>query len=138
MIDELVQFAVGAGAAASNVAPSNFNPVPADGFLSIWGCLDSLPVHTDVPDAAASISVTIGGATPFTPIPNSALRVNVDGVVGAGPSLSDIVMKRQAVRQGTNLQIYLNGGGTDTHFGRFRVTFESMEEVSTGSGSLVS
>jgi hypothetical protein len=141
VIDEIIQFAVQNGAATSNVAPSNFNPVPADGFLEVWACLDALPAHGGVLNGAPTLSVTLGGATPYTPVPSAAIRVNVDGIAGAGPSESDRVMSRQGVRQGTNFQLNLTGGTqasgtTDTITGRIRVRFVSADEVAAGAGAV--
>ena len=136
MIDETFQFAVAAGAPPANVAPTNFNPIPADGFVEVWGCLDALPVHAGVPDLAPIVSITLGGATPYTPVPSSSLKVNVDGVAGAGPSESDRIMSRQGVRQGTNFQLNLQGGTVDTMYGRIRVRFVSADEVAAGAGAV--
>ena len=133
MIDQIVQFAVEAGAPPANVIPDVFNPVPADGILTVWAVLDAL----DAGDQAAQMSVTLGGATPFQPVQPSAIRVNVDGQNGAGPSLSDILMSPQGVRQGTNSQLNLQGGTNHTQTGRFRVRFETMDEVSSRMGSVV-
>lgn len=133
MIDQIVQFAVEAGAPPANIIPSVFNPIPADGILTIWGVLDALADG----DAAAEVSVTLGGATPYQPVQPSAIRVNVDGQNGAGPSLSDTVMTPQGVRQGTNAQLVIQGGTNHTQTGRLRVRFESQEEVASRMGSVV-
>lgn len=136
MIDQTVQFAVGAGAAPANFAPTNFNPIPADGVIEVWACLDALPVHGGVPDAAPVLSVTLGGATPYQPVPPSAIRVNTDGIVGAGPNEADRMMSRQGVRQGTNLQLIIQGGTVDTMTGRFRIRFMSLDELSGSMGAI--
>jgi hypothetical protein len=81
--------------------------------------------------------VTLGGATPFQPVQPSALRVNVDGINGAGPSLSDTVMTPQGVRQGTNAQVNIQGGSGGTQTGRLRFRFESIEEVASRMGNVV-
>jgi hypothetical protein len=138
MIDQIVQFAVGASAAPVNVAPAQFNPIPADGFIEVWAVLDELGTTGGLPDAAALLSVTLGGATPYQPTPPSAIRVNVDGVQGAGPSMADLVMGRQGVRQGTNFQLTLQGGTNHTQTGRFRTRFTSVDEVAAGSGAIAS
>lgn len=132
MIDQVVPFAVAAGAVPLNVAPTNFNPVPADGFVEIQAVLDALQAG----DFPASISVTLGGATPYTPVPFTALRVNVDGVNGAGPTEKDVVLSRQGVRQGTNFQVNLSGGTGHTQTGRIRFRFISMDELQSGAGSV--
>ena len=128
MIDQLFQVAVAAGAPPSNVMPAVFNPVPEDGILRVWAVLDPFPEVTDTPPI---VSVTLGGATPYTPVQPSSIRVNVDGVQGAGPSASDILMGPQGVRRGTNSQLTLQGGTGNTQVVRFRVRFDTMEEYSS-------
>jgi hypothetical protein len=135
MIDQRVRFSVAASAAPVNFAPTNVNPIPADGFLEIWGVQDVLSAAANTP---ASLQVTLGGATPFTPIPGSTLPVNVDGIVGAGPAPSDVIMPRQAVRQGTNLQALLSGGVGQSSTGTLRFRFTSMEEAGAGAGMVTS
>jgi hypothetical protein len=135
MIEQLIPFEVVGGAPPENVAPTNFNPVPADGFVEVMGCID--PTNFVAGDLPPAVSITLGGATPYTPVPYAALRVNVDGVVGAGPGPTDRVMSRQGVRQGTNLQINLQGG-THTYYGRLVVRFTSAEEISAGAGAIAS
>lgn len=135
MIDQIVPFSVAAAAAAVNFAPTNFNPIPADGFITIWGCTDSSAAAANQPP---TLTVTLGGATPFTPVPGTSVRVNSQGIVGAGPSETDLVMPRQAVRQGTNLQALLAGGTGQTFTGRLRFKFVSMEEAVGSAGALVS
>jgi hypothetical protein len=131
VIDQTVQFAVAANAVPANVAPTNYNPIPADGFIEVWACLDTLAGGA----LAASLAVTLGGATPYQPVPPTNIRVNVDGVNGAGPSESDRIMSRQGVRQGTNFQLILQGGSTN-QTGRFRVRFLSADEISSGAGMI--
>src|SRR5579872_3820509 len=125
MIDQTFQFAVAASAAPANVMPSVFNPVPADGVLEVWGVLDALTAG----DQAAQVTVTLGGATPYQPVQPTAIRVNVDGVNGAGPGPGDYIMTRQGVRQGTNSQLTLQGGTNHTQTGRLRVRFMSLDEL---------
>ena len=133
MIDQRVRFSVAAGAAPVNVAPTNVNPIPADGFLEIFAVQDAL---TDAAHTPASLQVTLGGATPFTPVPSSTIPVNTDGIVGAGPSITDVILGRQAVRQGTNLQALLSGGVGETCTGTSRVKYVSMEELAAGAGAV--
>lgn len=135
MIDQIIPFTVVTNALPVNVAPSNFNPIPADGILEIWAALDAIAASGDFP---AAIQVTLGGATPSTPVPLTAIRVNQFAEPGAGPSPGDVVMSRQGVRQGTNLQILLSGGTGGTQNGRIRVKFTSAEELASGIGAVTS
>lgn len=130
MIDQTIQFAVGSGAAPVNVMPASFNPVPDDGSLEIWACLDALTAGNQAP----TLSVTLGGATPIQPIQPTAIRVNEFGINGAGPSLTDMVMPKQGVQRGTNSQLTLTGGNQNVT-GRIRIRFLSLNEISQGIGA---
>jgi hypothetical protein len=137
VIDQTIQIAIGNAAAPANIAPTNFNPIPADGFIEVWGCIDPLP-HAD--DTPPIVSITLGGATPYTPVPSAVLKVNTDGVQGAGPDeRTDKIMSRQGVRQGTNFQLNVQGGTSaqgDTQVARFRIRFVSADEVAAGAGAV--
>ena len=133
MIDETFPIAIAAGAASANYMPDNFNPVPADGVIEIWGCMGPLVANTDL---APSVSVTLGGATPYTPVPQAIIRVNTDGVAGAGPAESDRIMSRQGVRQGTNSQLNISGGSGHTNTGRIRVRFMTLDELGSQVGAV--
>jgi hypothetical protein len=135
VIEQIIEFSVTAGAPPSNVAPTNFNPIPADGFIEVLGCVD---VQSSASNALPVVSVTLGGATPYTPIPGSVLRVNQFGIVGAGPGPQDRVMGRQGVRQGTNLQINLQGGTGQTYTGRLLIRYYSADEASGMAGAVAS
>jgi hypothetical protein len=126
VIDQIFTFSVAAGAAATNIAPTNFNPVPSDGFIELWAVSDSVAGLTSL----ASLQVVLGGQQPSVPVPASVIPVNrANAATFVGPDLLNKVMKRVPVRQGTNLQLNLSGGAGATATGRIRAVFQTVDEA---------
>lgn len=140
MIDQIFAFSVAAGAAATNVAPANFNPVPADGVIELFGVTDDGAGSLTV---LPSVNVTLGGATPGVPVPGSVipmpqgtgLAANGFPAFGVGPTVKHRLMGRVPVRQGTNMQINLSGGTGQTATGRIRAVFKTTAEAAADIGS---
>ena len=78
MIVQLLQVAIGAGAAPFNITPSSFNPVPVDGIMTVDACLDPLAAPSSA-DTPPTISVQLGGATPIQPVQPSPITTNIFG-----------------------------------------------------------
>lgn len=129
MIDKIFSFSAAAGAAATNVMPSDFNPVPDDGVLEVWGVVDGgISALTALP----TVEVKLGGATQAVPLPSSVIPVQAFGTALAGPSTTDILQSPVPVAKGTNTQLNLTGGAGATATGRFHVRFRTTAEVSAG------
>lgn len=129
MIDKIFSFSVAAGGAASNVMPSDFNPVPDDGVLEVWGVTDGgITGLTALP----SIEVKLGGATQAVPLPSSVVPVQAYGTALAGPQNADQLLTPVPVAKGTNTQLNLSGGTGATATGRFHVRFRTTAEVAAG------
>lgn len=133
MIDQTFQFAVGAGAAPANFMPASFNPVPDDGSLEVWACLDPLSSPSPA-DTVPTISVTLGGGTPITPVQPTAIQTNQFGIVGGPPSEATRIMAPQGVTRGTNSQLIVTGG-SENYSGYLRVRFRTLAELSQGIGA---
>lgn len=130
MIDQTFQFAVGAGAPPANFMPASFNPVPADGSLEIWACLDPLGAPSPA-DTVPTISVTLGGGTPITPVQPTAIQTNQFGIIGGPPSEATRIMTPQGVEKGTNSQLIITGG-SQNYSGYLRVRFRTLPELQAG------
>lgn len=129
MIDKTFVFSVAAGAAGTNVMPSDFNPVPADGVLEIWGVTDGAITGLT---ALPSVELKLGGATQQTPLSQSVIPVQEFNIANAGPKSSDIVMSAVPVAAAQNTQLILYGGTGATATGRFHVRFRTTAEVAAG------
>ena len=129
MIDKTFLFSVAAGAAASNIMPPDFNPVPGDGVMEIWGVTDGAIAGLT---ALPSVELKLGGATPATPLSQSLVPVQEFNIANAGPKSSDVVMSPFPVSQGQNTQLLLSGGTGATATGRFHVRFRTTAEVAAG------
>lgn len=133
MIDQIFGFSAAAAAAAVNIAPTNFNPVPDDGFIELYAAGDTVVGLTALPTA----QVILGGTQPSIPVPGSVIPFNrANAVFGVGPDLLNRFMARIPVRRGTNLQINLSGGTGATATGRFRAIFMSMDEAAQHPSSI--
>lgn len=132
MIQQTIQFAVGAGAAPANFIPSQFNPIPEDGVIDVFACLDPLG-SPSAADTVPTISVTLGGGTPITPVQPTAIQTNQFGVVGGPPTEATRVCAPQGVTRGTNAQVIIQGGSVN-YTGYLRVMFRTLQEVSQGVG----
>lgn len=137
MIIQVFEFSVAAAAAATNLMPSSFNPIPSDGFISIWGLLDADISSITKPPTA---SVILGGAMNSTPVNTSSITgTPYSDVADAGatsfqdPSVCPVV-RNLPVRQGTNIQLLVAGGTGATATGRFRVVFQTTAEAAAGQG----
>lgn len=140
MIDQIFAFSVTAGAAASNLSPSNFNPVPDDGVLELFGVTDD---GAGTLTALPSLQVVLGGTTPGVPVPGSVipmpqgtgLAANGFPAFGVGPTTRNRLMGRVPVRRGTNMQINVAGGTGQTATGRIRAVFMSTAEAAASIGA---
>lgn len=128
MIDKTFVWSVAAGAAATNIMPSDYNPIPADGVLEVWGVSDVVTGLTGL----ASVELKVGGATQQTPLSQSVVPVQEFGIVNAGPTARDVVLSPVPVSQGQNIQLLLYGGVGATGTGRFHVRFRTTAEVQAG------
>ena len=87
MIDKTFGFSIAAGAAGSNVMPSDFNPVPADGVLEIWGVTDgAITGLTGLP----SVELKLGGATQQSPLSQSVIPIQEFNIANAGTGLKSL------------------------------------------------
>lgn len=125
MIDQIFPFDVADGAGPTNLAPTNFNPTPEDGFIMLYGVTDPSDAATALP----FIQVILGGTTPGIPAPGSVIPVNEFGVPFAGPTTRDELLKPVPVRRGTNMQLNVSGGAGAEQFGRIRAIFMTMDEA---------
>lgn len=130
MIQQTIQFAVANGAAPANFIPSQFNPIPEDGVLEVWACLD--PVGSIA--TAPTLSVTLGGGTPINPIQPTAINVNQFNVDGGPITEANRMMTPQGVQRGTNAQVTITGGSVDVT-GYLKVVFRTLAEVAQGLGA---
>jgi hypothetical protein len=127
MIDQIFSFSVAAGAAAVNIAPTNFNPIPADGFVELYGVSDFVVGTTALP----AVQIVLGGTQPSIPVPGSVIPVNRAAIAAAfvGPDLLNRLLGRTPVRQGTNFQLNISGGTGATVTGRLRAVFMTPDEA---------
>lgn len=134
MIAKTFEFSVAAGAAGTNLMPSDFNPVPADGLLDVYGVLDASISSLTVPP---KVELVLGGATSETPVRSSSITGDPFALITAGsfgdPAGNPIVTGL-IVRKATNLALNVAGGTGATATGRFRVVFRTAQEVQQGTG----
>jgi len=133
VIQETFQVAIGSGAAPFNILNSTqFNPIPSDGVLDVWACLDPLgsPSSADEPP---TVSISLGGNTPITPVQPSSINTNQFGVVGGPNTEATRVSDPQAVVRGTNAQVIL-AGGNENYVAYIKVKFRSLAEYQQGIG----
>jgi hypothetical protein len=138
LIIQTFEFSVAAAAAASNLMPSSFNPIPSDGFISVYGILDSDISSITKPP---TVSVVLGGSMNSTPVNTSSITGTPYSSVSAAaatsfqdPSVCPIV-RNLPVRQGTNIQLLVAGGTGATATGRFRVVYQTTAEAAAGQGA---
>lgn len=140
MIIKTFEFSAAAAAAAVNVCPSDFNPIPANGLLDIFALVDggiSGPLT-----APPTVEVVRGGSTSDTPVRKGSITGSPAQSAGttaqAGnftdPSLCPVITG-MPVAQGTNIQINLAGGTGATSTGRMRVVFRTPQEAQAGVGA---
>ena len=134
MIVNTFEFSVAAGAAATNLAPSAFNPVPADGVLDIFAVLDASISGLTVPP---KIQVLLGGAMQSNPVLTSSITGDPYALITAG-SFGDAtvnpVITGLPVRGGTNIQVMVSGGTGATATGRIKMVFRTAADVQAGVG----
>lgn len=126
MIDRTFNFSVAAAASPVNVMPSDFNPVPADGFMEVYAVSDPASGLTALPTLQFTSNAS---GTPQTPM-LSVIPINTFGIAFTGPSIMNKMMSPYAVSKGTNTQLLLSGtnaGATAT--GRIRVVHYVTGEV---------
>lgn len=123
-----------AAAAATNVAPSAFNPIPDDGVLDVFAVLDSGIAGLTVPP---SISVQLGGSMTATPVLTSQITGDPYALQTAG-NFADAsvcpVVTGLPVRKATNIQVLVSGGTGATATGRVKMVFRTAQEVTGGVG----
>lgn len=135
MIVQEFEFSVAAAAAATNVAPSAFNPVPADGVLDVFAVLDSGISSLTVPP---KISIQLGGAMNTIPVLSSSVTGDPYALQTAGNFASsqvNPVITGLPVRAATNVQTLLSGGTGATATGRIKMVFRTAADVSGGVGA---
>ena len=126
MIDQIFQVSAAAAAAFANFAPTNFNPIPADGTIEAWAVTDQVAGLTALP----TLQIILGGQAPMIPVPGSVIPVNrAAAAFGPGPDLLNRVMPRLPVRQGLNLQVNVAGGVGATSISRIRLSFMTADEA---------
>lgn len=130
MIDRTFPFSVAVAASPVNVMPSDFNPVPADGFMEIYATTDQVSGLTALPTLQFTSNAS---GTPQTPM-LSVVPTNVFGIAfGPGPTMQQKLMSPYAVSRGTNTQLLLSGTNTGaTATGRIRVVHYIPGEVVAG------
>lgn len=131
MIVKTFEFSVAAGAAAVNLMPDDFNPVPGDGILDVHAVLDSGITGLTAPP---TIEIVIGGATAETPVRKSSITGDAYALQVAGNFGEPInpVLTNYPVRNARNLQLNVAGGTGATATGRIKVTFRTANEVGSG------
>jgi len=136
MIVKTFEFSIAAAAPSTNVAPSDYNPIPADGLLDVYAVLDSSIAGLTAPP---KIELVRGGQTADTPLRQSSLTGNPRSVQVAGdfadPSVCPVVTQLP-VRQAQNLALNLYGGTGATATGRIRMVFRTTAEVQAGVGGV--
>lgn len=134
MIVNTFEYSVAAGAAATNLAPSAFNPVPSDGVLDVFAVLDSgISSLTKPPQ----IQVLLGGAMQLNPVITSSITGDPYALQTAG-NFADAtvcpVITGLPVRAGTNTQVMVSGGTGATATGRIKMVFRTAADVQGGVG----
>lgn len=134
MIVNTFEFSVAAAAAATNLAPSAFNPVPDDGVIDIFAVQDSGITSLTVP---AKIQVQLGGATNATPVLTSSITGDPYALQTAGnfgdPTVCPVITGLP-VRKATNIQVNVSGGTGATSTGRIKMVFRTAADVTAGVG----
>lgn len=132
MITKVFEFSVAAGAAAVNLMPSDFNPVPSDGVLDISAMLDAGIAGLTAPP---TVAVRMGGAASECPVETASITGSPYGVPPANSFADPInpVLTAYPVRAARNIQLLVAGGTGAVATGRFRVTFRTAAEVSAGT-----
>ena len=134
MIVKTFEFSVAAAAAAANLMPSDFNPVPADGVLDIYGVLDSGIASLTVPP---KVELVLGGETSQTPVRSSSITGDPYALQTAGnfgDPAGNPIIQQLPVRKATNTALNIAGGTGATATGRFRVVFRTAAEITSGIG----
>lgn len=140
MIIKTFEFSVAAAAAAVNLCPSDFNPIPASGVLDIFATVDGgISGPLTVPP---SVEVVRGGPTSDTPVRKGSITGSPAQSAGttaqAGnftdPSLCPVITG-MPVQQGTNIQVNVSGGTGATATGRIRMVFRTPQEIQAGVGA---
>jgi hypothetical protein len=134
MIAKTFEYSVAAGAAAVNLAPTDFNPVPEDGMVDVYAVLDSGIASLTVPP---TIEIVLGGSTAATPVRRSSITGGPYALQTAGnfgDPLGNPVVTNLPVRKGTNIQVNVAGGTGATATGRMRVVFRTPQETQSGVG----
>lgn len=129
MIINTFEYSVAAAAAATNLAPTAYNPVPDDGALDIFAVLDSGVAGLTKPP---TIQIQLGGAVTETPVLQSSITGDPYALQTAGnfgdPSGNPVALGLP-VRKGTNIQVLVAGGTGATATGRIRMVFRSTAEM---------
>ena len=134
MIVNTFEYSVAAAAAATNLAPSAFNPVPDDGVLDVFAVLDASITSLTVPP---KIQVLLGGAVQSNPVLTSSITGDPYALITAGSfGAADVcpVITGLPVRKGTNVQIMVSGGTGATATGRIKMVFRTAADVQAGVG----
>ena len=135
MIIREFEYSVAAASGATNVAPSDFNPIPDDGILDVYAVLDSGIASLTAPP---KIEVVLGGATSATPVRQSSITGDPYALQTAGnfgSSQSNPVVQSLPVKRATNIQINLYGGTGATATGRIKMVFRTASEMAGGVGA---
>lgn len=134
MIVNTFEFSVAAGAAATNLAPSAFNPVPEDGVIDIFAVQDSGISSLTKP---AQIQVLLGGAIQSNPVLTGSITGDPYALQTAGnfgDATVNPVITGLPVRRGTNIQVMVSGGTGATSTGRIKMVFRTAADVQAGVG----
>lgn len=140
MIIKTFEYSVAAAAAAVNLAPSDFNPIPASGMIDIFAVLDGgISGPITVPP---TVEIVRGGPTSDTPVRRGSITGSPAQSAGttaqAGnftdPSLCPVITG-MPVSQGTNIQVNVAGGTGATATGRIRMVFRTPDEIRAGIGA---
>lgn len=134
MIVAVFEYSVAAAAAATNLAPSAFNPVPSDGVLDLFAVLDASISSLTVPP---KIQLLLGGSMQTNPVITSSITGDPYALITAGSfGAADVcpVITGLPVRQGTNIQVMVSGGTGATATGRIKMVFRTADDVRSGVG----
>ena len=127
MQSQIVSFSVAAGAPATNVSPSGFNPAPFTGFLMLLGVTDPVTGLTALP----TLSVSLGGNPPGTPLLPSPIPLNDVNVAFAGPNKRNLLMPPVAIQSGQQVQVNVQGGAGATATGRIWLLMLTADELAS-------
>lgn len=134
MIIQQFEYSVAAAAAATNLAPSAFNPIPSDGVLDVFAVLDSGISSLTVPP---KIQIQLGGAMNSIPVLSSSITGDPYALQTAGnfgDATVNPVVTGLPVRAATNIQVLVSGGTGATATGRIKMVFRTAEDVRGGVG----